>query len=134
MTFFDFFRCGTHFCYLCCNKLPSINPYSHFSLTGGECFNQLFEGNFFTKSVSKTLKTNIFLLFEYFFRCGRSRWGIRFCFWWWRLGRRRKYRRNYDANCKCWKYIVFGSKQKRRNIRFEPRTCSNNNPILVWHF
>jgi len=37
-------KCGTHFCYLCGNKLPNINPYSHFSLTGGECFNQLFEG------------------------------------------------------------------------------------------
>ena len=51
------------------------------------------------------------------FRCGRSRWGIRFCFWWWRLGRRRKYRRNYDANCKCWKYIIFGSHQKAEYIK-----------------
>ena len=58
-----------------------------------------------------------------FFRCGRSRWGIRFCFWWWRLGRRRKYRRNYDANCKCWKYIIFGSQQKAEYINLISNFC-----------
>merc|ERR1712241_255759 len=37
-------KCGTNFCYLCGAKLPLVNPYSHFSLKDGQCFNQLFEG------------------------------------------------------------------------------------------
>ena len=39
--FLFFFRCSTHFCYLCGSKLPLENPYSHFSLMGTGCFNQV---------------------------------------------------------------------------------------------
>jgi len=37
-------KCGTNFCYLCGAKLPIANPYSHFSMRDGGCFNLLFEG------------------------------------------------------------------------------------------
>jgi len=37
-------KCGTNFCYLCGAKLPIANPYSHFSMREGGCFNMLFEG------------------------------------------------------------------------------------------
>ena len=44
---FILFRCNTHFCYLCGSKLPLENPYSHFSLTGSGCFNQVCVTKFF---------------------------------------------------------------------------------------
>ena len=41
--FFIFRRCNTHFCWLCGEKLPAGNPYSHFNLLGGACFRALFQ-------------------------------------------------------------------------------------------
>lgn len=40
----SFSRCGTYFCYICGAKLPSENPYSHFSSPVGDCYQLLFEG------------------------------------------------------------------------------------------
>jgi hypothetical protein len=40
----SFSRCRTFFCYLCGDKLPTENPYSHFSDLGVNCYNKLFEG------------------------------------------------------------------------------------------
>ncbi|EJD55432.1 hypothetical protein AURDEDRAFT_78542 [Auricularia subglabra TFB-10046 SS5] len=36
-------RCGTHFCYLCSEKLLAANPYLHFSTMGRGCYNKLFD-------------------------------------------------------------------------------------------
>lgn len=36
-------RCGTHFCYLCSEKLLASNPYLHFSTMGQGCYNKLFD-------------------------------------------------------------------------------------------
>ena len=41
--FFIFRRCNTHFCWLCGEKLPAGNPYSHFNLLGGACYGALFQ-------------------------------------------------------------------------------------------
>ena len=37
-------KCNTFFCYICGAKLPAQNPYSHFSVRGGDCYQLLFEG------------------------------------------------------------------------------------------
>lgn len=37
-------RCNTNFCWLCGDKLPMANPYTHFNLTGNACFGALFQG------------------------------------------------------------------------------------------
>ncbi|KAI5477490.1 E3 ubiquitin-protein ligase RNF14 [Pseudohyphozyma bogoriensis] len=35
-------RCNTHFCFRCGGRLPG-NPYEHFSVQGGSCYNKLFD-------------------------------------------------------------------------------------------
>jgi len=37
-------RCNTHFCWLCGDRLPQVNPYTHFNVQGGKCFGALFQG------------------------------------------------------------------------------------------
>merc|ERR1712226_1302633 len=37
-------RCNTHFCWLCGDKLPASNPYTHFNVTNNSCFGALFQG------------------------------------------------------------------------------------------
>ena len=37
-------RCNTFFCWLCLQRLPLIQPYSHFNNPESKCFNQLFRG------------------------------------------------------------------------------------------
>jgi len=37
-------RCSTNFCWLCGDKLPQANPYTHFNIMGNGCFGALFEG------------------------------------------------------------------------------------------
>jgi E3 ubiquitin-protein ligase RNF14 len=37
-------RCSTHFCWLCGEKLNQGNPYLHFNVMGGNCFGALFQG------------------------------------------------------------------------------------------
>ena len=35
-----FVSCHTHFCYLCGDRLPQANPYSHFNTLDAKCFDR----------------------------------------------------------------------------------------------
>lgn len=37
------YNCNTHFCYLCGFWIPADNPYKHFNVQGGTCFQRLWE-------------------------------------------------------------------------------------------
>ena len=37
-------RCNTFFCWLCLQRLPLIQPYTHFNNPESKCYNQLFRG------------------------------------------------------------------------------------------
>lgn len=37
------YNCNTHFCYLCGFWIPAENPYKHFNVQGGTCFQRLWE-------------------------------------------------------------------------------------------
>lgn len=37
------YNCNTHFCYLCGFWLPAANPYKHYNVSGGDCFQRLWE-------------------------------------------------------------------------------------------
>lgn len=37
------YNCNTHFCYLCGFWIPADNPYKHFNVPGGDCYQRLWE-------------------------------------------------------------------------------------------